>query len=113
MLRRATVSGDGPAILSGATAGLRRWVVHESGSVEGSVLARVEPSPLDDFLAAIGGHVVAVDRALARRAAELRADHTGLRLPDALSLATALAGAAQLLTLDRRLQRIAAREPPG
>jgi predicted nucleic acid-binding protein len=33
-----------------------------------------------------------------------------LRLPDALSLATALAGGAELLTLDRGLQRIAARE---
>jgi predicted nucleic acid-binding protein len=66
---------------------------------------------VDDFLAAIGAHVVAVDRALARRAAELR--HASLRLPDALSLATALASAAPLLTLDRALQRIADREPQG
>ncbi len=68
---------------------------------------------VDDFLAAIGARVVAVDRALARRAAELRARHAQLRLPDALSLATALAGAAPLLTLDRTLQRIADREVRG
>jgi predicted nucleic acid-binding protein len=68
-------------------------------------------SKVDDFLAAIGAHIVAVDRALARRAAELRARHGTLRLPDALSLATALAGSAELLTLDRGLQRIAEREP--
>jgi predicted nucleic acid-binding protein len=65
---------------------------------------------VDEFLAAIGAHLVAVDQALARRAAELRAGHAALRLPGAISLATALAGAAQLLTLDRGLQRIAARE---
>jgi predicted nucleic acid-binding protein len=33
-----------------------------------------------------------------------------LRLPDALALATALAADAQLLTLDRSLQRVADRE---
>ena len=65
---------------------------------------------VDDFLAAIGAHVVAVDRALARRAADLRTRHASLRLPDALSLAAALAGGAPLLTLDRALQRIADRE---
>jgi predicted nucleic acid-binding protein len=58
---------------------------------------------VDEFLAAIGAHLVAVDQALARRAAELRARHAALRLPDAISLATALAGAAELLTLDRGL----------
>lgn len=65
---------------------------------------------VDGFLAAIGAEVIAADRALARRAAELRARHASLRLPDALSLATALAGGAPLLTLDRALQRIADRE---
>ncbi|MDQ6803435.1 MAG: PIN domain-containing protein [Actinomycetota bacterium] len=66
---------------------------------------------VDEFLAAIGAQVVNVDRALARRAAELRARHGALRLPDAVSLATALASDAKLLTLDRALQRIADREP--
>ncbi len=68
---------------------------------------------VDEFLAAVGARVVAIDRALARRAAELRARHGGLRLPDALSLATALAAGAELLTLDRSLQRIAERESNG
>ena len=87
-------------------------------SIAATVYAEVIVRPLqlgtdavvDDFLAAIGAHVVAVDRALARRAADLRARHASLRLPDALSLATALAGGAPLLTLDRALQRTADRE---
>lgn len=65
---------------------------------------------VDEFLAAIGARLVDIDRALARRAAQLRARHGALRLPDALSLATALAAGAELLTLDRGLQRIADRE---
>jgi predicted nucleic acid-binding protein len=68
---------------------------------------------VDEFLAAARARVVAIDRALARRAAELRARHAGLRLPDALSLATALAAGLELLTLDRSLQRIAERESSG
>jgi predicted nucleic acid-binding protein len=68
---------------------------------------------VDEFLTAIRAHLVDVDRALARRAAELRARHGGLRLPDALSLATALASSVDLITLDRRLQRIANREYRG
>jgi predicted nucleic acid-binding protein len=67
---------------------------------------------VDEFLTAIDAHVVDVDRALARRAAQLRARHTALRLPDALALATALAADAELLTLDRGLQRVADRERP-
>jgi predicted nucleic acid-binding protein len=67
---------------------------------------------VDEFLAAIDAHVVDVDRALARHAAQLRARHTALRLPDALALATALTTDAQFLTLDRGLQRIADREHP-
>jgi predicted nucleic acid-binding protein len=65
---------------------------------------------VEEFLTAIGADVVDVDRTLARRAAELRARHGSLRLPDALSLATALANGAQFLTLDRDLQRVATRE---
>jgi predicted nucleic acid-binding protein len=65
---------------------------------------------VDQLLAAVGANVVDVDRALARRAAQLRGRHSGLRLPDALSLATALVNDARLLTLDRALQRIADRE---
>jgi predicted nucleic acid-binding protein len=65
---------------------------------------------VDEFVEAIGATVVPVDRALARRAAELRARHHSVRLPDALSLATALVSGAELLTLDHRLRRIARRE---
>ena len=67
---------------------------------------------VDEFLTAIDPHVVDVDRALARQAAQLRARHTALRLPDALALATALAADAELITLDRGLHRIADRERP-
>jgi predicted nucleic acid-binding protein len=70
-------------------------------------------STVDQFLAAVGAHVVDVDRRLARRAAQLRGRHSALRLPDALSLATALISDARLLTLDRALQRIADRESGG
>jgi predicted nucleic acid-binding protein len=65
---------------------------------------------VDQFLAAVGAQVVNVDRALARRAARLRGHYGALRLPNALSLATALVSDARLLTLDRALQRIADRE---
>jgi len=68
---------------------------------------------VDEFLAAIGAHVIDVDRTLAREAAQLRARHGALRLPDALSLVTALAHGAELLSLDQALQRIAERESRG
>lgn len=62
---------------------------------------------VDDFLDSAGITVVAVDRSVAHRAALLRAHSPSLRLPDAMSLATALANDAALLTLDLRLQRLA------
>lgn len=61
---------------------------------------------VDGFLDAAGVRFVTVDRAIARRAAELRAEHASLRLPDAMSLATALVSDADLLTLDKKLKRI-------
>lgn len=86
--------------------------------VGASVYAEVMVRPLrqgtganvDEFLDAVGATVVAVDREVARRAAGLRARHRSLRLPDALSLATALSLDAELLTLDQRLRRAARRE---
>jgi predicted nucleic acid-binding protein len=86
--------------------------------VGASVYAEVMVRPMeagtdakvDGFLDAIGATVLAVDRGVARRAAEVRARHRSLRLPDALSLATALASDADLLTLDQRLRRVAERE---
>jgi predicted nucleic acid-binding protein len=73
-------------------------------------LQRGTAGKVDGFLAAVGAHVVDVDRVLARTAADLRAGHRRLRLPDAVALATALARDAQFLTLDRDLQQIAAQE---
>jgi predicted nucleic acid-binding protein len=62
---------------------------------------------VDGFLDAAGVRFVPTDRAIAHRAARLRADHPALRLPDAMSLATALVSDAALLTLDKKLKRIA------
>ena len=69
---------------------------------------------VDEFLDSAGIAVIPIDRAIARRAAALRAEHPSLRLPDAMSLATAIATGSTLLTLDKRLRRIARRiEPPS
>jgi predicted nucleic acid-binding protein len=76
-------------------------------------LERGTDAKVDEFLAAAKIAVIDVDRALGRRAAQLRARHRSLRLGDALSLATALSREAHLLTFDERLRRIAAREPRG
>ncbi len=62
---------------------------------------------VDAFLDAANVQIVTIDRALARSAAKLRARHRSLRLPDALSLATALSLSAELATFDQQLQRIA------
>ena len=69
---------------------------------------------VDQFLNSAGIAVVPFDRAAARRAAMLRAEHPSLRLPDAMSLATAIATGSTLLTLEKKLQKIARRvEPPS
>jgi predicted nucleic acid-binding protein len=73
-------------------------------------LARGTGGRVDEFIDAIGATVPAIDRELARRAAGLRARHRSLRLPDALSLATALTAGAELVTLDQRLRRVARSE---
>jgi predicted nucleic acid-binding protein len=86
--------------------------------VSASVYAEILVRPLlggtgaivDDFLDAVRAEVVPVDRHTARLAAQLRARHSALRLPDAFSLATALVADAQLLTLDETLRRVAERE---
>jgi predicted nucleic acid-binding protein len=69
-------------------------------------LARGTGERVDEFIDAVGATVLAIDRELARRAADLRARHRSLRLPDALSLATALMAGAELVTLDQRLRRV-------
>jgi predicted nucleic acid-binding protein len=67
---------------------------------------------VDAFLDEAGVAVVPIDRAVARRAADLRARHPSLRLPDAMSLAVAIEANASLLTLDKKLQRVADRARP-
>jgi predicted nucleic acid-binding protein len=67
---------------------------------------------VDAFLDEAGVAVVPIDRAVARRAADLRARHPSLRLPDAMSLAVAMEANASLLTLDKKLQRVADRARP-
>jgi predicted nucleic acid-binding protein len=64
---------------------------------EGAVEAFVE-----DLLV----EIVPLDRAIARRAAELRAEHERLRLPDAVVLASAESREARLLTFDERLAQL-------
>jgi predicted nucleic acid-binding protein len=73
-------------------------------------LQRGTHARVDEFLDAIGAVVIPIDREVARHAAQLRARHRSLRLPDALSLAAAHASEAELLTMDHRLRRIASRE---
>jgi predicted nucleic acid-binding protein len=86
--------------------------------VPASVYAEVLVRPLqrgtagvvEEFLSAIQATVVTMDRELAGRAAELRARHRSLRLPDAFVLAVTLQSDAALLTYDQRLRRVVARE---
>jgi predicted nucleic acid-binding protein len=61
---------------------------------------------VEAFVDGLRVEIVPVDRGIARRAAELRAEHGALRLPDALVLATAQLRDAQLLTFDDRLTQL-------
>lgn len=60
-----------------------------------------------EAIAAMGIVVAVMNAAIAERAAELRARHDHLRLPDAIVLASAQEFRADLLTYDDRLARIA------
>jgi predicted nucleic acid-binding protein len=68
---------------------------------------------VDEFFDAAGISIIPIDRAVARRAAALRAEHQSLRLPDAMSLATAMVTDSALLTLDKKLRQIAQRVQPS
>ena len=68
---------------------------------------------VDEFFDAAGISIVPIDRAVARRSAVLRAEHQSLRLPDAMSLATAIVTDSALLTLDKKLRQIARRAQPS
>lgn len=61
-------------------------------------------------VAAMGITIVALKATIAERAAELRARHERLRLPDAIVLATAQEQGGQLLSYDRGLSRIAGKQ---
>ena len=61
---------------------------------------------VETFVERLRVEVVALDREIARRAAELRWEHNRLRLPDALVLASAEARGARLLTFDERLAQL-------
>ncbi|MEX2448758.1 MAG: PIN domain-containing protein [Solirubrobacterales bacterium] len=58
---------------------------------------------VEEFVDRLNVEIVPADRPIARRAAELRAKHDVLRLPDAFVLATARSRQARLLTFDRDL----------
>ena len=60
-----------------------------------------------EAIAAMGISVAPLTATIAETAAELRARHDHLRLPDAIVLATACALEAELLSYDRRLIRLA------
>jgi predicted nucleic acid-binding protein len=76
-------------------------------------LQRGTDATVDEFFDAAGISIVPIDRAVARRAAALRAEHQSLRLPDAMSLATAIVTDSALLTLDKKLRQIARRVQPS
>lgn len=58
-------------------------------------------------VAAMGIAITPLTQPVAERAAELRAQHTSLRLPDAIVLATAREFDARLLSYNERLARLA------
>lgn len=60
----------------------------------------------DDALDGLGIEIVAIGRAISRRAAALRSQHGSLKLPDALFVAVALELGARTLTFDEPLQRL-------
>jgi predicted nucleic acid-binding protein len=60
-----------------------------------------------DAIAAMGITVVTISQEIAERAAEIRAQHDRLRLPDAIALATARELRADLLTYRDTLTKIA------
>jgi predicted nucleic acid-binding protein len=61
---------------------------------------------VDGFVDRLQMEIVPIDREIGRQAAQLRARHRTLRLPDALVLATAKLRGARLLTFDERLAQL-------
>lgn len=70
-------------------------------------LGTTEVKVVDDALDALGFTIEPVTRAIAKTAAQLRATHRSLRLPDALVVATARAvRASRLVTTDGRWPKL-------
>lgn len=79
--------------------------------VPASVLAEILVRPytrgpkvvqsVERFLVDLGTRVHPLDEAIAHRAARLRASHASLRLPDALTVATATVVGGSILTTDK------------
>jgi predicted nucleic acid-binding protein len=61
---------------------------------------------VDGFVDGLQIEIVPIDREIGRQAAQIRARHRTLRLPDALVLATAELRGARLLTFDERLAQL-------
>jgi predicted nucleic acid-binding protein len=75
-----------------------------------TLVAFARAGRLDDArqaVVAMGITVVPLTETIAERAAELRARHERLRLPDAIVLATAQEQGGELLSYDRRLSQLA------
>jgi len=85
----------------------RRLAAGHQILISAGVYAEILVRPVQRGSDAIGATIVPIDRIIARRAAQLRGAHRALRLPDAISLATALVVGAEYVTLDRRLGTIA------
>lgn len=94
-----TAAGERREALSMAASAYSEIMVHAVRRGRGDLI--------ETFVERLRIEVVALDRAIAARAAELRAEQRALRLPDALVLATAQARQARLLTFDGPLARLA------
>lgn len=94
-----TAATDSSEALSMAASAFSEIAVHAVRKGRRDVVER--------FVDRLRIEIVPVDRRLALSAAELRAAHRWLRLPDALVVAAAWAREAQLLTFDARLARLA------
>jgi predicted nucleic acid-binding protein len=87
----------------------RRLLLPASAHSE-ALVAFARAGRIDDArqaIASMGIAVAPLSETIAERAAELRAQHNRLRLPDAIVLATAQERRGELLSYDRRLTQLA------
>ncbi|HEU4393907.1 MAG TPA: PIN domain-containing protein [Solirubrobacterales bacterium] len=89
---------DGGDALTMAASAYSEIMVHAMRAEHGDLI--------DRFVDRLRIEIVPADRKIGRRAAELRAAHRWLRLPDALVLATAHLQGARLLSFDERLRQL-------